>query len=112
MKQPWVSIIIVTYQEKDYLEKTLESVKNFNWRNVEVIVVDTGYTNEISLLADEYNCKYIKSPVFRAKNIGVNFATEIAKGKYLLLLDNDVELEDPNILSDLISESQNLDNFG
>lgn len=40
MKEPLVSIVIPTYGGGDYLQRTVNSVLNPTYKNIEVIVVD------------------------------------------------------------------------
>lgn len=98
-----VSIIIVNYNGKPFLEKCLKSVFQSKYENFEVILVDnnsnddstefvkTKYPNVKIILLDS-NYGFAKPG-----NIGV----KIAKGHYLLFLNNDT-IVTPDTIGELI----------
>ena len=45
IKQPLVSIIVVTYNSSQYVLDTLESIKKQMWQNIELIVTDDCSTD-------------------------------------------------------------------
>ena len=69
MKLGLVSVIIPTYKRADRLKKTIESVLDQSYPNIEIIVVDDNdsiseYRKKTELIMSEYinasNVKYIK----------------------------------------------------
>ncbi|MEA2049136.1 MAG: glycosyltransferase family A protein [Campylobacterota bacterium] len=89
-----ISLIIPTYNRKELLEKTLQSVLNQTVKVDEIIVVDDGSTDETSCLMKQYpNIKYIKQEnkgVSSARNIGISKATN----QWICFLDSDDIWED------------------
>jgi hypothetical protein len=91
----YISIIIPTYNSKNTLKSTLESLYIQNHRNFEVIVIDNGsedgtyefIKNTFPWIKIIKNNKNLGSCV--ARNQGIN----IAKGEYIMFMDSDVELE-------------------
>lgn len=92
-----ISIIIPTYNSKDYLEKCLTSVINqtFGFENIEVLLVDDKSTDGTKELVKEFSIKYENvvaifnnvnsgSPS-EPRNIGINNATS----EYIMFMDND-----------------------
>lgn len=90
---PEFSIIIPTYNRSQILGRAIESVLNQSFTNFEVLVVDDGSTDQTKeMLAGFASLRYIYQSnrgVCAARNRG---AVE-AKGKWLLFLDSDDELE-------------------
>ena len=100
---PLVSIIIINYNGKSYLEKCLESIKKIKYDNLEIIVVDNNSTDgTMEFLAQNYpsiiTLKLDKNYGFAKPN---NVAAKIAKGDFLLFLNNDTEVT-PNFLTELV----------
>ena len=95
-----LSIIIVSYNTKDILDKCLQSVYDAKWTSTfEVIVVDNNSNDgsqdmirdkypEVHLIANEKN---------RLFAIANNQGAKIAKGEYLLLLNSDTLVWDDNL---------------
>lgn len=98
-----VSIIIVNYNKFGYLKKCLDSIiqQTFNI-NYEIIIVD----NNSSEKGLEDTIDGIKNVILLKNNKNFGFAVannqgiDIARGKYCLLLNNDIEL-----VSNAIKES-------
>ncbi|RZD48851.1 MAG: hypothetical protein CXT78_00485 [Thaumarchaeota archaeon] len=91
---PLVSIIIINYNGKFYLEKCLESIKKINYDNLEIIVVDNNSTDgTMEFLVQNYpsiiTLKLDQNYGFAKPN---NMAAKIAKGKFLLFLNNDTKV--------------------
>jgi len=90
-----VSIIIPNYNGLKYLRNCLDSLFRQTFRSYEVIIVDNCSTDE--------SCNYIVSNypnislIKLDKNYGfskaVNEGIKVAKGKYIVLLNNDTEVE-------------------
>lgn len=87
---PKVSVIIPTYNGSKYLAKTIESVINQTFKDIEIIVVDDGSDEclfpVLSLFSQQI--RYIRierSGPAAARNIGI----KLAKGEYISLLDHD-----------------------
>ncbi|MCI0474560.1 MAG: glycosyltransferase family 2 protein [Ignavibacteria bacterium] len=81
------SIIIINHNQKDFLERCIESVRQNLTGNYEIIVVDNSDNQ------DDYeieNVKIIKSPN-RGFAHANNLASRYASGKYLLFLNADTE---------------------
>jgi glycosyltransferase involved in cell wall biosynthesis len=95
-KIPLVSIIIPIYNYGLKLEKTLLSVFNSNYKNIEIIIVDDGSTdeyviNKLNSIQNHSNIKIIKqenSGPSSARNIGIKNSS----GDFILPLDGDDEI--------------------
>jgi cellulose synthase/poly-beta-1,6-N-acetylglucosamine synthase-like glycosyltransferase len=93
--QPFVSIIIPTYNEENSLRKTVENAVNLDYplNKFEILIIDDGSTDSSGkigkILAKEYkNVKY-----FRKENGGkgsaLNYGIKKAKGDYIVTDDAD-----------------------
>lgn len=98
--QPLVSIVIATYNMGQYIDQAIDSILQQTWKNIEVIVVDDGSTDNTSAVMDGYqdNPKviYIKNENQgqpKAKNCGIKHT----KGDFIAFCDAD-DLWEPNKL--------------
>lgn len=86
-----VSIIIPVYNSEKTIEKCLESIKNQTYNNIEVIVVDKYSKDETIKIAKRFTEKVFVINV-NERNAQRNFGILNAKGKYLCIIDSDMEL--------------------
>lgn len=91
MKSPLVSVIVVTLDNSDLLKKCLESLEAQTYKNMEVIVVDNGSTENIKSLLDwDFpDTLYIRLSENRGFAGGNNAGFEKARGDYIALINND-----------------------
>ncbi|WP_298498875.1 glycosyltransferase family 2 protein [uncultured Algibacter sp.] len=89
--KPFFSVIIPLYNKEKFIEATLKSVLNQNFKNFEVIIVDDGSSDSSFKVVSQI--KDSKTSIFKQENKGVSFARNLgiekAKGKYIALLDAD-----------------------
>jgi glycosyltransferase involved in cell wall biosynthesis len=86
MKIP-ISVFIITKNEETHIEKTLQSVKNFD----EIIIVDSGSTDNTLKIAQQYNVKiYHQSWPGYAKQ--KQYAMRLCRHEWVLNLDGDEEI--------------------
>ena len=99
-----VSIIIPTYNSQRTLEKCLRSIKNQTYKNIEVIVVDNGSTDETVEIARLFGAKVCALiGVERSKQI--NHGAKVSQGKYIYRVDSDVIL-DPAIVEEALKKCE------
>lgn len=84
-----VSIIIPTLNEEKYLPSLLDSIRNQNFKDWEIIISDAGSKDKTVEVTGEYNCKIVKGGL-PAK--GRNEGAKVAKGDLFLFLDSDLIL--------------------
>lgn len=98
MKLGLVSVIIPTYKRADRLKKTIESVLDQSYPNIEIIVVDDNdsiseYRKKTELIMSEYinasNVKYIKHSKNMNGCVARNTGLENCDGEYVCFLDDD-----------------------
>ncbi|MCM8795462.1 MAG: glycosyltransferase [Candidatus Omnitrophica bacterium] len=93
MSQPYVSVIIPTYNREEPLCQTLQSIFNQTFSNLEIIVVDQTPQHDsktISFL--EANKNRIRYYTLDRQNFpgAKNFGASLAKGEILLFCDDDM----------------------
>jgi hypothetical protein len=97
--EPIVSVIIVNYNGKRYVNASVKSVFASKTKRIEVIVVDNGSTDgSVQYLKKHYEqCKGKFTVVALDRNYGPakarNEGVRVATGKYLGFLDNDTVVE-------------------
>ena len=101
-----VSIVIPNYNGKHFLENCLNAVFAQNIENMEVIVVDNGSTDGSQEYLDTYpGVRVLKLD----KNYGfcgaVNAGIKAADSEYVILLNNDTEVE-PDFANELLAAIQ------
>jgi len=80
-KKPLISIVTVVYNGEEFLEKTIQSVINQTYDNVEYIIIDGGSTDGTVDIINRYEDKIDywvsenDSGIFDAMNKGMNVAT-------------------------------------
>jgi len=93
-----ISVIVISYNEKDNIEKCLESVR---WAD-ELIVVDSGSRDETVKLAECYTKKVFRHS-WQGYSKQKNFAISKARNEWILSLDADEVLSE-----ELASEIKNI----
>lgn len=92
-----VSVIIPVYNVEKYISKTIESVCNQTYENIEIILVDDGSTDKSSKICDELAKKDNRISVIHQDNQGLsvarNVGTALATGNFIFYLDGDDYLE-------------------
>lgn len=101
-----VSIVLVNYNGKEYLNDLLESIEAQDYEDVDVVLVDNGSTDDsvawlkenyakLSLLEAEHNEGFGEGC-----NVGIDYALEHG-AEYILLLNTDTVIE-KNLVSELV----------
>lgn len=102
---PFVSVIIPAYNEESVIDRTIESILNSNYPNLEVIVIDDGSKDQTpSVVSRKYNT-IEKVLLFQKKNGGkasaINLGIRKAKGDIFIAIDADTVVS-PDSISALI----------
>lgn len=100
MTKPLVSVIFACYNEEKFIERLLSSLKKQSYKNIEVIVVDDGSTDQSVRVAKKYT-KNVFARGHAERSIQRNFGVRQAKGEHILILDADMKLS-PRVISECI----------
>lgn len=104
--QPLVSIVIVNFNGRRFVEPSLKSVLNTEYPNFEVIFVDNGSTDgSVEFVRKSFGTDSRIKIIQNTENLGPAKGLDIgimeAKGEYLVFLDNDIDV-DPRWLNHLV----------
>ena len=92
-KQPLVSVIITNYNYGQYIKEALDSVIAQTYKNIELIVIDDGSTDDSVEIIDRFKKDHPSTVVIKQKNKGVVFARnkglDILSGDFVLIMDAD-----------------------
>ena len=107
MEFPLVSIITVNYDHPEVTLALLATLRSVTYPTIEVIVVDNASPNDdpAILKASYPEVIFIQSPTNLGFAGGNNLGIRQAKGKYLLLINNDTEVE-PGFLEPLVAKCE------
>jgi chlorobactene glucosyltransferase len=111
---PLISIIIPSRNEEKRIGKCIETLKNQNYSNLEIIIVDDSTDNTVNVIkkiaGKDSRFKIIKQeklpPGWVGKPFAVQQGTKIARGKWLLFIDADTYY-DPKIVEKALEHVMN-----
>lgn len=93
MKKGMISVIVPVYNVEDYLGECLESILNQSYKNLEIIIVNDGSTDNSKEVILEYKRNYPNISVIDQQNKGLSEARNTglrnAKGEYISFIDSD-----------------------
>ncbi len=101
------SIVIINWNGRDHLARCLPSLMAQTCRDFEIIIVDNGSSDgSVDFVREHYPQIHVLQ---NSENMGFalpnNQAIRLARGRYILTLNNDTELP-PNWLQALVSAAQ------
>lgn len=97
-KMPKVSVIVPMYNVEQYVEKCLETLVNQTLKEIEIIVVNDGSTDESKKIVQKIMKQFPDKIVYKEKENGGlsdarNYGIPYAKGEYIAFLDSDDYVE-------------------
>ena len=96
-EQPLISIIVPVYNTEMYLDKCVTSLINQTYRNIEIILVDDGSTDNSGKMCDSYAQKDNRIKVIHQTNAEVGAARNVGlknvSGQYIGFVDSDDYVE-------------------
>lgn len=94
-----IGVVIVNYNGEKYQNDALKTIFASSYQNFEVIIVDSGSKDRsIELAKKEYpQIHYLLQNenvgVAKGNNIGIRYAIETLDTEYVMLINNDIELD-------------------
>ena len=102
--EPLVSIVIPTFNRKNTILRTINSVESQTYKNIEIIVVDDGSTDNTRKVLE--NAKITNLKYIYQENKGAcsarNEGTRHSSGSYLIYLDSD-DILLPNCIEKVVN---------
>ena len=93
MGKSLISVIVPIYNVSRYLERCMESLLHQTYKNIEIIMVDDGSSDDCGKKCDRYAAEEPRIKVIHKKNAGLGMARnsglEIAEGEYVMFIDSD-----------------------
>ncbi len=88
-----ISIIVPAYNVQDYIEKCINSILNQTYKNIEVIVVNDGSTDNTFDIINSFAKKDDRIKIINQENQGLsesrNNAMKMIKSEYVMFVDAD-----------------------
>lgn len=102
---PLVTVAVITRNRADSLKRTLAAIKQLDYTNYEVLVVDNASTDHTKDVINNWGYKYL----FSKKNNGFaktrQIAVDTAKGEYICWCDDDC-VPDPDWIAIIVTRFQ------
>jgi len=88
-----ISIVIPIYNSQDKIEKCLNSIVNQSYKNLEIILINDGSTDNSEEICKIFKEKDSRIIYIKKKNSGAadtrNQGIKISNGKYIIFIDSD-----------------------
>ena len=97
MREDKISVIVPIYNIEKYIAKTIESIRNQTYQNLEIILVDDGSNDNSGSILDVIAAKDSRIKVIHQENGGVTSARisgiKMATGEWIGFVDGDDFIE-------------------
>ena len=88
-----ISVIVPVYNVEKYLRRCVESIMSQTYKEIEILLIDDGSTDDSGRICDDLAIKDRRIHVFHKENGGVssarNLGIERACGDYICFVDSD-----------------------
>ena len=89
-----ISVIVPVYNTGKYLEECLQGIVNQSYRNLDIIIVDDGSTDNSMEIAERFRSEDTRVRIIRnKKNSGISYSRNVgldnARGEYVAWCDSD-----------------------
>lgn len=92
-KSALISIIVPVYNTEKYLVQCLESLVNQTYKNIEIIIINDGSTDNSIKIINKFKEKDARIVVLEQSNKGVsearNYGLKAANGEFIMFVDSD-----------------------
>ena len=109
MTNQLVSIVMPIYNAENYLKDSIESLINQKYKNLEIICVDDGSTDDSLRILENYKRNDDRIKIIKQKNqfagVARNNGLNNANGKYIMFLDSD-DIFEKNMIYNLVNKAE------
>ncbi|MEB3024618.1 MULTISPECIES: glycosyltransferase family 2 protein [unclassified Parvimonas] len=88
-----ISVIVPVYNVEKYVKKCLESISNQTYKNIEIIIVNDGATDNSEKICREFVGNEDRAKLYTKENGGLssarNHGMQFVTGNYVLFIDSD-----------------------
>ena len=104
-----ISIIVPVYNVESYIAKCIDSILLQTYKDIEVVLIDDGSTDNSGAICDRYALSDNRVRVFHSENNGLSAARNLgiseSKGDYIGFVDSDDWIE-PNMYELMLNKIQ------
>lgn len=94
-----ISVVIPVYNGENYIDKCLTNILNQTYKNLEILIINDGSTDNTSKILEKYKDKRIR--IINQKNMGLTMSRNVGldnfRGDYLYFVDVDDYIEPDTI---------------
>lgn len=98
MKKGLISLVIINYNNKDYLSRCINSIMNQTYKNLEIIFIDNESKDEsFEYIEEEYSDKnilLIRNETNNGYAGAANQGIKISTGEYVMIINPDIVMEE------------------
>lgn len=107
-----ISIIVPIYNSEQHLNECIDSIVNQSYKNLEIILVDDGSTDNSSRICSSYTNTDNRVKYYKKNNTGVsstrNFGINASTGSLIMFVDSDDILKE-NCVESLVDRMEDSD---
>ena len=93
MEEEKISVLVPVYNSEKYIGKCIQSILNQSYKNIELVIVNDGSTDNTHDIIEEYKNKDSRIVAIHTENRGVSYARNTcldnASGDFIAFVDSD-----------------------
>lgn len=93
MKDSKISVVVPIYNVENYINQCVDSILKQTYKNLEIVLVDDGSTDQSGSICDSYKEKDSRIIVIHKRNGGLsdarNTGLDVCKGDFISFVDSD-----------------------
>ena len=97
IKEELISVIVPVYNVDKYIDRCIETIVNQTYRNIEILLIDDGSTDDSGKICDTWANKDKRITVIHKENAGVssarNLGLENSHGHFISFIDSDDSID-------------------